>query len=187
MFSLGALGPYCFVMHASRIGAVVLLAVSLLLMGCGSTPPTATSASPSPTSTMSPTLDTRTLTFQLVACTGPNVCANADPMMEGPSKFGHGTVRIDIKDGAYTVTVTVTGFTPKSTHLINMHPGTCASPNLDQYEQLIAATADSMGNLRTVISPPGSYFIPGPGKILTIHGDDLARRQTHIACVNLTN
>jgi hypothetical protein len=107
--------------------------------------------------------------------------------MEGPSKFGQGTVQIDIKGDTYTITVVAKGFAPKSTHLINIHPGTCVSPNLDQNEQLVVATADSKGNLTTVIAPTGSYFIPGPGKILTIHGDDEARRQTHIACVNLTN
>lgn len=168
----------------------MVLAVSVLTVGCGSSTPTATSISPSPISATSPSAlfqVPRTLTFKLVACTAPTACANANPLMEGPSKFGHGTVQIDIKGDTYTITVVAKGFTPKSTHLINIHPGTCAAPNLDQNEQLVVATADSKGNLTSVIAQTGSYFIPGPGKILTIHGDDLARRQTHIACANLSN
>jgi hypothetical protein len=96
-------------------------------------------------------------------------------------------VRVETNADTYTITVTAKGFTPRSMHLINIHPGSCLAPNLDQYEQLVVATADSKGNLTIVIAQTGSYFIPGPGKILTIHGDDLARRQTHIACTNLTN
>lgn len=180
-------------MFPARLATGAMVAASLAMMGCGSGSTAATSTSPSPapspspTSIASPTQTTTTLTFKLVACTGPAVCGNANPLLEGPSKFGQGTVRIDIKDGAYTITVIVKGFTPRSMHLINIHPGTCAAPNLDQYDQLVVATADSKGNVTSVIALTGSYFIPGPGKILTIHGDDMARRQTHIACVNLTN
>ena len=168
------------------------MAISLIVVGCGSNNPATAATSPSQTPTSSPsvppqTQNTRTLTFKLVACTGPTACANANPLNEGPSKFGQGTVRIDIKGDTYTITVTATGFTPKSMHLINIHPGTCASPNLNQNEQLVTATADAKGSIKSVINPPGAYFIPGPGKILTIHGDDTARRETHIACANLTN
>jgi len=94
---------------------------------------------------------------------------------------------VDINADTYSITVIAKGFTPKSKHLINVHPGSCAAPNLDQYDQLAVATADARGSLTSVTTLPGAYFVPGPGKILTIHGDDLIRRQTHIACANLTS
>lgn len=180
-------------MFGGRIAAATMAAASLLIVGCGSngtalsppssSPSAAVQPSPAPTQTQT----ARTLTFTLIACTGPTACANADPLNQGPSKFGRGVVRIDVSAETYTITVTASGFTPRSTHLINMHPGTCASPNLTQNEKLVVATADSRGNLASVIKPDGAYFIPGPGKILTIHGDDVARTQTHIACANLAN
>jgi hypothetical protein len=82
------------------------LAALLLVVGCGSSTPSAASISPSPipaTSPSAPTQTTRTLTFNLVACTGPTACANADSLMEGPSRFGQGTVQIDIKGDTYTI------------------------------------------------------------------------------------
>ena len=166
--------------------------VTLILIGCGSSNTATNPTSPTPTPQPSPSAPTqthspRTLTFKLVACTGPTVCADADPLKEGPSKFGQGTVRIDVKDGAYTVTVTAAGFTPKSKHLINIHSGTCAAPNLMDYQQLEIATADSKGKLSSVTTRGVAYFVLGAGMILTIHGDDTIRRQTHIACANLTN
>jgi len=177
-------------MSTARIGAAAL-AASVLLVGCGSNNPSAVATSPSPTPASSPSAtptqsqSTRTLTFKLVACTGPSVCGNANPLNEG--KFGQGTVRVDINADTYSITVIAKGFTPKSKHLINVHPGSCATPNLDQFDQLAVATADTRGSLTSVTTLSGNYFVPGPGKILTIHGDDVIRRQTHIACVNLTN
>ena len=87
-------------MHAARIGALALVAVSLLLAGCGANAPT-TAANPSPTPTQSP----RTLMFKLSACTEPAIC---DPMDEvkssgAASKFGQGTVQVDIKNVGYTI------------------------------------------------------------------------------------
>ena len=174
------------------INSVALVAGSLLLMGCGSNNPAAIATTPSPTPASSPsvappTQNPRTLTFKLIACTGPAVCGNANPLNEGPSKFGQGTVRVDINADSYTITVTAKGFTPNSSHLINVHPGSCATPNLDQFDQLVVAIADAHGSLTSVTNLPGSYLVPGPGRILTVHGDDIARRQTHIACTNLTN
>jgi hypothetical protein len=165
---------------------------TLVLIGCGSSNSAANPSSPTPTPQASPSASTqtpspRTLSFKLVACTGPTVCGDADPLKEGPSKFGKGTVRIDVKDGEFSVTVTATGFTPKSKHLINIHSGTCAAPNLMDYQQLEIATADAKGKLSSVTTRGVAYFVPGAGMILTVHGDDTIRRQTHIACANLTN
>jgi hypothetical protein len=121
--------------------------------------------------------------FDLKACT-----AACDPMGEGTSKFGQGTVRVDIKNDGYTVTVTVTGLTPNTRHLINFHFGSCAAPNLDPpFDQIEVAAADSTGTLTSVTTWPRAYIVSGNGRILTVHGDDTARRQTHIACVDLTN
>jgi hypothetical protein len=108
-------------------------------------------------------------------------------MGEGPSKFGQGTVRVDIKNDGYTITVTVTGLTANTMHLINFHFGSCAAPDVSQWDQIAVATANAKGMLTSATTRPGAYVIPGQGKILTVHGDDMARRETHIACTNLTN
>lgn len=121
--------------------------------------------------------------FKLKACT-----ADCDPTGEGTSKFGQGTVRVDIKNNGYTITVTVTGLTPNTRHLINFHFGSCATPDLDPpFEQIDIAGADATGTLTSVTTHPGAYIVPANGRILTVHGDDTAKRQTHIACTNLTN
>jgi hypothetical protein len=121
--------------------------------------------------------------FTLKACT-----ALCDPMGEGASKFGQGTVRVDIKGDGYTITVAVTGLTPNTRHLINFHFGSCATPNLDPpYDQIEVAAADATGTLTSVTTWPRVYSVPASGRILTVHGDDPSRRETHIACVELTN
>jgi hypothetical protein len=169
-------------MRLARIGAVSLVAVSLFLVDCGSNGTTANSTTPSPTSASTPSPSPRTLMFTLKACK-----AACDPMGEGPSKFGQGTVQLDITNG-YTITVTVTGLTPNTRHLINFHFGTCAVPNLDPpYDQIEIATADASGTLSSVTSRASAYVVPATGRILTVHGDEPTRRQTHIACVDLTS
>ena len=170
-------------MHTARIGAVVLATLSILLVGCGSSNPTAASSSPNVTPSPAPIQSPRTLLFKLKACT-----ADCDPTGEGTSQFGQGTVRVDIKNDGYTITVTVTGLTPNTRHLINFHFGSCATPDLDPpFEQIDVAPADATGTLTSVTTHPGAYIVPANGRILTVHGDDTAKRQTHIACTNLTN
>ena len=121
--------------------------------------------------------------FNLKACT-----AACDPMGEGTSKFGQGTLQMDIKNNSYTITVRVTGLTPNTRHLINFHFGSCATPNLDPpFDQIEIASADATGTLTSVTTRLSAYAVPESGRILTVHGDDPKRRQTHIACTNLTN
>ena len=170
-------------MRLARIGPVALVTLSLLLIDCGSNSTTATSTSPSPTAASTPSQPSRTLMFTLKAC-----AAACDPMGEGPSKFGQGTVRLDIKNDSYTITVTVTGLTPNTQHLINFHFGTCAVPNLDPpYDQIEIATADATGRLTSVITRRSAYIVPVTGRILTVHGDQPTRQHTHLACVDLTS
>ena len=171
-------------MLGARRATVALVAVSFLLVGCGSNP-AATAATPTLTPAPSPTQNPRTLTFKLNACTDPTIC---NPLNEGPSKFGQGTVVVDIETYAYTITVNVTGLTPNSRHLINFHFGSCASPDLDPpYDQIDVAAADTTGTLTSVTTRQSIYLVPGNGLILTVHGDDTSRRETHIACIDLTN
>ena len=173
-------------MAHSRTGAVAVVVASLLLAGCGSNNTAATSTSPSPTPASSPTpaptptQSPRTLVFKLNACTDPATCGV-------PSKFGNGTARVDIKVSGYTLTVIVKGLTPKTSHLINFHSGSCAVPDLTQWRQSEVVKADAKGTLTSVSTWPGVYSIPTEGQILTVHGDDPTRRQTHIACVGMTN
>ena len=175
-------------MPAARIGAVALVAACLLLVGCGSNGTTATSTSPSASPAASqapaPTPAPRTLRFKLNAC--KVLC---DPMHEGASKFGRGTVQVDINNDGYTIAVTVTGLTPNTTHLINTHPGTCAAPDLSlqSFIQIAVAKADAKGTFTSVTPRPGAWFVPGAGLIMTVHGDSPNRHETHIACANLTN
>jgi hypothetical protein len=108
-------------------------------------------------------------------------------MDEGASKFEEGTVRVDIKNYGYTLTVTTTGMTPNTQHLINFHFGSCATPDLDAFVQIDVAAADATGTLTSVTTSPEPWIVPEKGRILTVHGDETKRRQTHIACTNLTN
>jgi hypothetical protein len=112
-----------------------------------------------------------------------------DPLREGASKFGRGTVQVDINNDGYTITVTVTGLTPNTTHLINTHPGTCAAPDLSlqSFIQIAVANADAKGTLTSVTTRPGAWYVPGAGLIMTVHGDSPNRHETHIACTDLTN
>jgi hypothetical protein len=168
-------------MIAARIRTVALMTATLLMVGCGSNTAT-TSTSPSPTLIPTPIQSPRTLMFTLAPCT-----AECDPMSEGVSKFGQGTVRVDIKNYGYTLTVTVTGMTPNTQHLINFHFGSCATPDLDTWVQIDVAAADATGTLTSATTSPVAWIVLEKGRILTVHGDEPKRRQTHIACTNLTN
>ena len=108
-------------------------------------------------------------------------------MSEGSSQFGRGTVRVDVQNGAYVLVVTVAGLTPNTRHLINFHRGTCANPDVSQWVQIEVATANSTGALTSRTTWPGDYFIAGTGRIVTVHGDQAHRNETHIACANLAN
>ena len=162
-------------MHAASFRAVLLLAGSLLLMGCGpnsvaGTPTTATPIPPSPTPASSPT--PRSLTFNLNALKGYTA---------------RGTVRVDIKGDGYTMTVIVKGLAPKSTHLLNMHSGSCADPNTFTLVGTVgSATADGKGMLTSVTMWPGPYTLSTDGQILTVHTADPDTFRAHIACADMT-
>ena len=100
-----------------------------------------------------------------------------------------GTVVVDITAAAsYTITVNVTGLTPNSVHLLNLHYGTCAKPILaaDERVDLGDAQADATGTA-TFTTPlfARAYTVPTGGRILTVHleGDS----PSHIACADLTD
>jgi len=164
-------------MHTARFSAVALFAVSLLLVGCGSnsvavSPTTATPIPPKPTPASTPTQSPRSLTFNLNALKGYTA---------------HGTVRVDIKGDGYTMTVIVKGLAPKSTHLLNMHSGSCADPNAFTLVGTVAsATADAIGTLTSVTTWPGAYALSADGQILTVHTADPDTFRAHIACADMT-
>jgi hypothetical protein len=156
-------------MRSLRIGSIALVAISLLLVACGSNNQAAT-----------PTQIVRTSTFELSACTVVAVCGT------GGGKPGHGMARVDIKADSYTVTVTMNGLDPNTSHLINIHPGTCAAPILTvPYVHVDVAKADANGTLTSITTWPGAYTIPALGEILTVHGADEISRENHIACANM--
>jgi hypothetical protein len=124
----------------------------------------------------------RTLIFKLHPC-----IEGCNPLGEEPSKYGQGTVRVDVQSDAYTITVTVTGVTANSRHLLNFHDGSCANVSLFPYDQITVAIADASGKFTSVTTRPGLYVVSGSGLVLTVHGDDRARRETHLACADLTN
>jgi len=164
-------------MHTLRFSAVALFAVSLLLVGCGSnsvavSPTTATPIPPKPTPASTPTQSPRSLTFNLNALKGYTA---------------HGTVRVDIKGDGYTMTVIVKGLAPKSTHLLNMHSGSCADPNTFTLVGTVgSATADAKGTLTSVTTWPGAYALSADGQILTVHTADPDTFRAHIACADMT-
>jgi len=166
-------------MHAASFRAVLLLAGSLLLMGCGSGGPAATATTPNASPTVkatpapTPTLSPRSLTFNLNALKGYTA---------------HGTVRVDIKGDGYTMTVIVKGVAPKSTHLLNMHSGSCADPNTFTLVGTVgSATADAKGTLISVTTWPGVYTLSADGQILTVHTADPDTFRAHIACADMTS
>ena len=164
-------------MHTARFSAVALFAVSLLLVGCDSnsvavSPTTATPIPPKPTPASTPTQSPRSLTFNLNALKGYTA---------------HGSVRVDIKGDGYTMTVIVKGLAPKSTHLLNMHSGSCADPNAFTLVGTVAsATADAIGTLTSVTTWPGAYALSADGQILTVHTADPDTFRAHIACADMT-
>ena len=173
------IGAYCVAMHAASFRAVLLLAGSLLLMGCGSGGPAATATSPNASPTLkvtpapTPTQIPRALTFNLNALKGYTA---------------HGTVRVDIKSNAYTMTIIVKGLAPKSTHLLNMHSGSCADPNTFTLVGTVgSATADAKGMLTSVTTWPGAYTLSADGQILTVHTADPDTFRAHIACADMTS
>jgi len=162
-------------MQAARIGAVAVAAVSLFLVGCGSNnvAATPTTATPVPSPASKPTPSPRSLTFNLNALKGYTA---------------HGTVRVDIKGDGYTMTVTVKGLAPKSTHLLNMHSGSCADPNTFTLVGTVgSATADAKGTLTSVTTWPGAYTLSADGQILTVHTADPDTFRAHIACADMTS
>ncbi len=161
-------------MHAARIGAVAVAAVSLLLVGCSSNNVAATPTTPTPipSSASTPTPNPRSLTFNLNALKGYTA---------------HGTVRVDINGDGYTMTVIVKGLAPKSTHLLNMHSGSCADPNTFTLVGTVgSATADAKGILSSVTTWPGTYALSADGQILTVHTADPDTFRAHIACADMT-
>ena len=161
-------------MHTGRFSAVALLAVSLLLVGCGSNnvAATPTTATPIPPSASTPSPSPRSLTFNLNALKG---------------YIAHGSVRVDINGDGYTMTVIVKGLAPKSTHLINMHSGSCADPNAFTLVGTVgSATADAKGTLTSVTTWPGAYALSADGQILTVHTADPDTFRAHVACADMT-
>jgi hypothetical protein len=161
-------------MHTARFNAVALLAVSLLLVGCGSdrVAVSPTTATPIPPSASTPSPSPRSLAFNLNALKGYTA---------------HGTVRVDINSDGYTMTVIVKGLAPKSTHLLNMHSGSCADPNTFTLVGTVgSATADAKGILSSVTTWPGAYALSADGQILTVHTADPDTFRAHIACADMT-
>ncbi|HEY1163122.1 MAG TPA: hypothetical protein VGF78_08670 [Candidatus Dormibacteraeota bacterium] len=147
----------------------LMLLIPLLLAGCSSNSPTATSTSPTPI--QSPHI----LMFTING-------AGVDP--------ANGVVEVDIKTYGYTMTVTVQGLTPNTTHEVNLHAGDCVNQDTKSLiEHVDLATADAKGTFTSVTAWPIAYSIPANGRILTVHGDnsDPSDRFNHIACAKMTN
>ena len=164
-------------MHAARIGGATLLAVFLLMVGCGSdstatTPTAAAPTSPRPTPAPTPTQSPRTLVFKL-----------------NPTKgyTAHGTVRVDIKVYGYVITVTMKGLGPGTRHDLNLVAGRCGSPDDSLRQTFDNATADANGTLTSVSTWRDVYSVPALGRTVVVHGDYPANSSALIACAFMTN
>ena len=166
-----------------RPTVITAVLAALTIVSCSAPETAVRSAVPTASQTSTPPPATvRTITASLNAQLGFNA---------------HGTVRVDIQENGYVLSVIVSGLLPDQVHLVNTHAGSCAHQDTRVIMDLAGAPvtfgnrmmSDGGGNAMLSQQYPGRKFtIPAEGRILTVHGpfgsDDLT---THIACADLTN
>jgi hypothetical protein len=151
----------------------IVAALGLLVLG-GCQAGASSASAPSVSSESSPTQEPRTLTFELNPKEGYTA---------------HGTVMVETGGGGYTMTVNMSGLTPNSHHLLNLHAGTCAEQDTSAAIPLTTEIgADAAGDATYVKTSSRGWEVPAEGRILTIHGNKPGDEVfVHIACAELTD
>jgi len=127
------------------------LCSGMLLAACGGgggAPAAQSTAAASPTPSPAPAFTPRTIDIELMPIAG--------------SAY-HGSARITTTAGGYTVSITLSGLTAGSKHLVNFHPGTCAAIDSGNGQDVGYLTADSSGSFSQEVNinavPGGSVAI----------------------------
>ena len=79
-----------------------------------------------------------------------------------------GTGQIIKSAGSFTVTITLTGMAPNSSHISHIHLGRCAQPGGIAYA-LHQVVADSSGAATASTTVPADYLIPASGWYVNVH------------------
>jgi len=149
--------------------SLLALGLAAAIVGCAQQSPTVTATSPLPAALNKP----RVLEFQLVPQTG--VAAR-------------GSVRVDVTETGYRVTLTASGLAPDSSSVVNIHAGSCAlvSNDVEQLVGRMAADGSGKGTISQFYA--GAYLVSAAGRIITLHGPAKSEYDlVHIACVDMTN
>jgi CHRD domain len=70
--------------------------------------------------------------------------------------------------GFFTVTIKLTGFPPKSSHISHIHAGRCAQPGGIAYA-LTQVIADASGVATATTTVPVGYTVPASGWYVNVH------------------
>lgn len=69
---------------------------------------------------------------------------------------------------SFTVTITLTGFSPNSSHISHVHAGQCAQPGSIAYA-LVQVIADASGAATATTTVPAAYVVPASGWYVNVH------------------
>jgi Cu/Zn superoxide dismutase len=108
-----------------------------------------------------------------------------------PNQSASGSTQLSIADGKLTVTTTLSGLVPNSTHVAHIHEGSCEAQGKVLYPlNAVVADANGKGTSTTTIDQITS--IPSSGWYVTVHlggtADELSTQtgSDPIACGNIT-
>jgi hypothetical protein len=96
-------------------------------------------------------------------------------------------VRVDINVYGYTLTVTVKGLTPNTSHVLQIAGGNCTGVDPGFQLQVDHVKADAKGTTTSLTTWHEIYNIPAEGRVFIVHGDDNSNGTAEIACTVLTN
>jgi hypothetical protein len=107
-----------------------------------------------------------------VACGGSAAAATPPSLpfvMNAQNASGvAGTGHVLTELGSFTVTITLSGLEPLSSHASHVHIGSCASPGGIAYA-LLQVIADSHGNVTATTRVAEDYSLPRTGWYVNVH------------------
>ncbi len=113
-----------------------------------------------------------TLCLLAAACGGGAAAATAPSLsfaMNGQNASGvTGTGHVVTELGSFTVTISLTGLQPLSSHASPVHIGSCANPGGIAYA-LLQVIADSHGNVTATTRVAEDYSLPRTGWYVNVH------------------